>query len=153
MRQAGLVLSEGGARMACRSALPPPPPPPGLALPCTALPCPALIFLAVPCAENRPGVCCSTCIFFFFAVNACSKKVVTLCNFLFAVMACKPYSLLLRKKNLHDVTIFFCIRVYCNNKLPILTIFSYSRLPQAKKIHDFTAKKIHNFYTRDTFFT
>ena len=80
-----------------------------------------------------------------FVVNACNKKIVTLCNyFCFAVSRVSPSHTFTAKKitrftekKLHDVTIFL-LHAFTTKKLHDLPrkklhdvrIFSYTRLPQ-----------------------
>ena len=61
-------------------------------------------------------------VYFFLALNARNKKIVTRCNL------CVIY----HKKKLHNWTVFFCSHVYRKKKLQGI----YRR----KKLHDFILK-------------
>ena len=53
-------------------------------------------------------------VIFFFAVNACNKKIVQSCIF-FCGKSCKPVTRITAKKKLHDLTIFF-VRAFTAKK-------------------------------------
>ena len=92
--------------------------------------------------------CCKSCNFFFFAVNACNKKIVRSCNFFFCCKSCNFLFFAVNARNKKTVRScnFFFFAVSRVSRLTRLTAGK-------KKLHDYTVFLLRAFTAKKKNYT